>query len=367
MTIPLVDLKAQYVPIKEEIDEVINRVINNSSFILGEEVASFEREFATFCNTRYATGTSSGTSALHLALLACGVGPGVEVITSPYTFIATAEAITHAEAIPVFADIDLDSYNIFPDQIETAITEKTRAILPVHLYGRPAEMDSIMEIANRHGLKVIEDAAQAHGAEYRGRRVGSIGHVGCFSFYPGKNLGAYGDGGAVVTNTEEIADRIGLLRNHGRKEKYEHLELGYSYRLDALQAAILKVKLKHLDKWIERRQANARVYRELLDDLELTLPEDPEHVKSVYHLFVVRTSRRDALLEHLKSKQINAGIHYPVPLHLQPAFLHLGYKAGDFPRAEQAAKEVLSLPMYPELSSQQIGQVAQAIRDFLCI
>jgi dTDP-4-amino-4,6-dideoxygalactose transaminase len=365
MAIPLVDLKAQYQTIKGELDPAIQRVIDNTSFIMGEEVSSFEEDFAAFCRARYAVGTSSGTSALHLALLACGVGPGDEVITSPHTFTATAEAIIHAGAVPVFVDIDLHSYNIAPERIEAAITRKTKAFLPVHLYGRPAEMDPIMELAGRHGLAVIEDAAQAHGAEYGARRVGSMGHASSFSFYPGKNLGAYGDGGAVVTNDQKIAERVRLLRNHGRRDKYEHLVVGYGYRLDALQAAILKAKLEHLHEWNERRRANADTYRGLLQGLDLVLPQDSDRLKSVYHLFVVRTAQRDALREHLRSKEIHSGVHYPIPLHLHPAYQHLGYREGDFPSAEQAAREVLSLPMYPELTRSQMEEVARAITQFL--
>lgn len=364
MTIPLVDLKAQYRSIKQEIDDAIRRVIGNTTFILGQEVSSFEENFAAFCDTKYAIGTSSGTSALHLALLTCGIEPGDEVITVSHTFTATAEAVIHAGAVPVFVDIDPCSCNIDPDLIEATVTERTKAIIPVHLYGQPAEMDPIMHLAGRYGLKVIEDAAQAHGAEYRGRRVGSIGHVACFSFFPGKNLGAYGDGGAVVTNDVEIAEKVRLLRNHGRTDKYEHLMAGYGYRLDALQAAILNVKLRYMDEWNDRRRANAEAYRELLTGLELTLPEELEHLKSVYHLFVICTRQRDAMLRHLKAKQIHAGIHYPIPLHMQPAFQHLGYKLGDFPHTEQATKEVLSLPLYPELSIQQIEKIAESIREF---
>ncbi len=365
MAIPLVDLKAQYQSIKDDLDAAIRRVIENTSFILGEEVSSFEEEFAVFCDAEYTVGTSSGTSALHLALLACGVGPGDEVITTPHTFIATAEPIIHAGATPVLVDIDLDSYNLDPARIEPAITERTKAILPVHLYGRPADMDPILVIAERHNLKVIEDAAQAHGAEYKGQRVGAIGDVGCFSFYPGKNLGAYGDGGIVVTSNREIAERVRILRNHGRQAKYEHELVGYGYRLDALQAAILKVKLARLEEWNRQRRQNAEIYRELLDGLNLVLPTEPQTIKSVYHLFVVRTSQRDQLREYLASQGIHVGIHYPLPLHLQPALAHLGYDNGDFPNAEKTAEEVLSLPMYPELSQSQLEQVAQAIHGFM--
>jgi len=363
--IPLVDLKAQYRIIQSEVDVAIERVLTNTSFILGKEVSFFEEAFAAFCDVEYAVGTSSGTSALHLALLSCGVGPGDEVITTPHTFIATVEPIIHAGATPVFVDIDLDSYNLDPAGIESALTERTKAILPVHLYGRPADMDPILEIAGKHNLKVIEDAAQAHGAEYRGKRAGSIGDVACFSFYPGKNLGAYGDGGMVVTNNGEIAEKVRMLRNHGRKEKYEHEVIGYGYRLDALHAAILNVKLGRLEKWNRQRRENAGIYRELLDGLDLVLPTEPQYIKSVYHLFVVRTSRRDLLREHLRSQEIYAGIHYPIPLHLQPSLSYLGYTKGDFPNAEKAAEEVLSLPMYPELNQSQLEQVTQAIRGFI--
>jgi dTDP-4-amino-4,6-dideoxygalactose transaminase len=274
------------------------------------------------------------------------------------------EPIIHTGAKPVFVDIDMDSYNIDPAKIEAAITDRTKAIMPVHLYGRPADMDAIREIAKRYNLKVIEDAAQAHGAEYKGKRVGSMGDVACFSFYPGKNLGAYGDGGAVVTNTQEIADRVRLLHNHGRREKYEHEVVGHGYRLDALQAAILKAKLARLDEWNRQRRANAEVYRQLLDGLDLVLPNEPQDVQSVYHLFVVRTPQRDQLREDLRTREIFAGIHYPIPLHLQPSLIHLGYSKGEFPNAERAAEEVLSLPMYAELNQRQLEQVAQAVREF---
>ncbi len=364
MNIPLVDLRAQYDELRGQIDAAVRDIIDRSSFIGGPYVEGFERDFATYCRVHYAVGTSSGTSALHLALLACDVGPGDEVITTPHTFTATAEAIFHAGARPVFVDIDMDSYEIDPTQIEDTVTERTKAIIPVHLYGRPAEMDPIMDIANRHGLKVIEDAAQAHGAEYKGQRVGSIGNVACFSFYPAKNLGAYGDGGIVITNNEEIAKEVRILHDHGRREKYEHLLVGYGYRLDALQAAILKVKLAHLDEWNQRRRESAETYCELLNGLDLVLPTEPEHLRSVYHLFVVRTPRRDALRKHLRAKGIHTGIHYPIPLHLQPCFNQLGYSGGDFPNAEKAAEEVLSLPLYPELTEVQIGYIADSVRTF---
>lgn len=369
MTIPLVDLKAQYLSIKDEIDAAIQRVVDSTSFIMGPDVRAFEEEFARFCGVQHAVGVDSGTAALHLAFLACGIGPGDEVITTPHTFIATIGMLGRVGARPVFVDIDPRTYNIDPARIEAAITERTQAIMPVHLYGQPAEMDPILEIADRHGLKVIEDAAQAHGAEYKGRRAGSMGHVAIFSFYPGKNLGAYGDAGALVTNDGEIAEKARLLRNHGRRDKYEHLLQGFNYRMDTLQAAILGAKLAHLKEWNEARRRHAATYRELLSGLDLVLPYEPEHVRAVYHLFVVRlqgslSQERDALREHLKARGISTGIHYPIPLHLQPAYRHLGYKEGDFPITEECARQVLSLPMYPELTQEQMEEVTRAIKEF---
>ena len=364
MTIPLVDLRTQHLALKDEIDGAIDRVVGNSSFILGEEVASFEKEFARFCQAKYAIGTCSGTSALHLALIACGVRAGDEVITTPSTFIATAEAISYIGAKPVFVDIEPDIYTIDPSKIKAAITERTKAILPVHLYGQPASMEPILEIAGEHGLRVVEDAAQAHGAEYKGKRIGTLGDVACFSFYPGKNLGALGDGGAIVTNDDEIAETVRLLRNHGRKQKYIHLFIGYNYRLDAIQAAILRVKLKWLEDWNHKRRQYADIYRNMLQGFELTLPCKIDHCQPVYYVFVVRSKRRDALAQWLKERGIEAGIHYPVPLHLQPAYQHLGYQKGDFPIAEQLADEVLSIPMFPELTESQVEEVVEAIKIF---
>ena len=365
MTIPLVDLKAQYLSIQDEIDAAIQRVVDSTGFILGPDVRAFEEEFARFCGVQHAVGVDSGTAALHLAFLACGIGPGDEVITTPHTFIATIGMLGRVGARPVFVDIDPRTYNMDPAKIEAAITERTKAIMPVHLYGQPAEMDPILEIADRHGLKVIEDAAQAHGAEYKGRRAGSMGHVAIFSFYPGKNLGAYGDAGALVTNDGEIAEQVRLLRNHGRREKYEHLLEGFNYRIDTLQAAILRVKLAHLEEWNEARRRHVATYHELLSDLDLVLPYEPEHVRAVYHLFAVRLRERDALRERLRERGVSTGIHYPIPLHLQPAYLHLGHKEGDFPITEECARQVLSLPMYPELTRGQMEEVTRAIKEFL--
>ncbi len=360
--IPLVDLNIQYCHIKPEIDAAIERVISQGNFILGGEVRTFEAEFADFCQARYAIGISSCTAALQLALRACGVGHGDEVITTPLTFIATTEAISHVGAQPVFVDIDSTTYNLDPHQIEAAITERTRAIVPVHLYGQPAEMDLILEIARRNNLFVIEDAAQAHGAEYKGRRVGTLGNVGCFSFYPGKNLGAYGDGGMVVTNDPDIADQVRLLRNHGRRDKYEHLIEGYSYRLDALQAAILSVKLRHLEHWTDCRRRHAHLYNSLLRDTSVATPTEAATVRHVYHLYVVNNvEHRADVQQQLKAKGIASGVHYPIPLHLQPAYRRLGHQPGDFPNAEAASQYILSLPMYPELMDGQIDLVVQEL------
>ena len=364
MPIPLVDLKAQYQSIKPEIDAAMQRVVDNTSFILGKEVAEFEKNFAEFSRVQHCVGTDSGTAALHLALMLCGVQAGDEVITTTHTFVATAEVISLIGAKPVFVDIDPRTYNISPDAIERAITPRTRAILPVHLYGQPAEMDAILVIARKNNLRVIEDAAQAHGAEYRGKRAGTMGDIACFSFYPGKNLGAYGDAGALVTNDDALDARARMLRDHGRLSKYEHQIVGYGYRLDALQAAILGAKLPHLDAWNARRRAIADYYTELLTNTDLILPYAPPHITPIYHLYVVRSQQRDALQKHLKARGIETGIHYPIPLHLQPVYENLGGTRGDFPVAEQAANEVLSLPMYPELTDAQVEQVVEGVRGF---
>jgi dTDP-4-amino-4,6-dideoxygalactose transaminase len=364
MTIPLVDLHAQYLALKPEVDAALQRVIENSAFILGPEVKTFEQHFAEFCGVRYAIGVDSGTAALHLALLLLGVGPGDEVITTTHTFIATAEVISLTGARPVLVDIDPCTYNLDPEKVQAAITPRTKVIMPVHLYGQPAEMDALLAIARRHNVRVIEDAAQAHGATYRTQRAGSLGDLACFSFYPGKNLGAYGDGGMLVTNDPAFAERARMLRNHGRKDKYEHLYVGYGYRLDALQAAILDVKLKHLESWNEQRRAHAALYNQLLSDLDLVTPYEPSHLCSVYHIYAITTLHRDALWQHLKARGIEAGVHYPIPLHLQPVYRDLGYQPGDFPQAERVANEELSLPMYPELTREQIEYVVQAIREF---
>lgn len=362
--IPLVDLHAQYETIKPEIDAAIQRTIDNTAFILGPEAKKFEEHFAEFCNVKHAIGLDSGTAALHLALIALNVGAGDEVITTPHTFVATAEPISLLGARPVFVDIDPQTYNMDPNRLEAAITSRTKAIIPVHLYGQPVEMDPVLEIARRHALPVIEDAAQAHGSEYRGRRIGSMGEMACFSFYPGKNLGAYGDAGALVTNDDDLAQKIRMLRDHGRTTKYEHEMSGFGYRLDGIQGAILDVKLKHLPAWNAQRRAHADYYTELLSNLDVVTPYEPAHIRSVYHLYVIRTHKRDELMQHLKEQNIEAGIHYPVPLHLQPVYKNLGYQQGDFPETEQAARDILSLPMYPELSHAQMERVVETIHDF---
>lgn len=365
MQIPLVDLKAQYVDTKSEIDAAIQRVVDNANFILGQEVADFEQAFARYVGAKGAVGVASGTSALFLSLLACGIEPGDEVITTAHTFMATAEVISQRGARPVFVDIDPRTYNIDPAQVEDAITPHTKAILPVHLYGQPAHMEPLLDIAQRHNLWLIEDAAQAHGAEYRGQRCGTIGHLACFSFYPGKNLGAYGDAGAVTSNDEALLSRVRTLRNHGRIGKYEHAEIGYGERLDALQAAILGAKLPHLDAWNEARRAHARLYNEWLADCDVVTPYESPEVRHVYHLYVLRTPQRETMLAHLKSREISAGIHYPLPLHRQPAYLKQGYGNVSLPVTERLAQEVLSLPMYPELSAEQIAYVTQAVKEAL--
>ena len=361
--IQMADLKAQYRAIKSEIDEAVGRVLENAHYILGPEVAAFEREFAEYQQAAEAVGLNSGTSALHLALLAAGVGPGDEVITVPFTFIATAAAIEYTGATPVFVDIDPVTFNMNAALVEAAITPRTRAIIPVHLYGQPAGMDAILQIARRHNLVVIEDAAQAHGAEYQGRRVGAIGHMGCFSFYPTKNLGACGEGGAVVTNNPEYARKIRLLRDWGSEKKYVHSLNGYNYRLEGIQAAILRVKLRHLEAWTEARIAYARLYHELLDGSGAVIPRAMPDVRHVWHCYTVRVAARDDVHTELISSGIQTGVHYPIPIHLQPAYLELGYTPGDFPVAERAADEVLSLPIHAELTEAQVREVASAVRQ----
>lgn len=361
--IPFLDLKAQYSQIKPEIDAAVARVIGSGHFVLGPEVNAFEGGFADYCRTAHCRAVNTGTSALHLALLAAGVGTGDEVITVSMTFVATTAAILYSGAKPVFVDVDPETWTMDPGLIEAAITPRTKAILPVHLHGLMADMDPIMEIARRHGLVVIEDAAQAHGAEYRGRRAGSIGDLGCFSFYPGKNLGACGEGGALVTNRPEFARRVSLLRDWGQEAKYDHVIAGYNYRMDEIQAAILNVKLDYIERWTEARRSLAERYDALLSDLPFARPRPPRHARHVYHVYAVRLQGRDDALARLRDAGIGAGIHYPVPVHLQRAYAELGYRAGDLPVTEMLANDFLSLPIYPELQPEQAAEVVAALKN----
>jgi dTDP-4-amino-4,6-dideoxygalactose transaminase len=360
--VPYLDLKAQYRSIKPEIDAAIARVLDSCQFVLGAEVAGFEQDFAAYCGTAECIALNSGTSALHLALLAAGIGPGDEVITVPFTFVASVAAVCYAGARPVLVDIDPRSFTLDPATIEAAITPRTKAILPVHLYGQSADMDPIMEIARRHGLVVIEDAAQAHGAKYKGRPVGSIGDMACFSFYPGKNLGAYGEGGAVTTSNAEYARTIRMLRDWGQDRKYHHLLRGYNYRMEGFQGAILRVKLRHLEQWTEARRAVVSKYNELLADSGVELPREMPWGRHVYHVYTLRTDDRDGLQQALTAAGIQTGIHYPIPVHLQPAYADLGYGRGAFPQSEKAAGEVLSLPLYPEMTDAQLEAVTRVVQ-----
>lgn len=361
--VPLADLRAQNGQLQPELEQAFARVLHSSQFILGNEVERFEEEFAAYVHAAFGIGVNTGTSALHLALLAAGIGPGDEVITVPFTFVATVAAIEYAGARPVFVDIDPVHYTMDVGQIERAITARTKAILPVHLYGQPADMDPILAIARRHNLVVIEDAAQAHGAEYKGRRVGSIGDLGAFSFYPGKNLGACGEGGMVVTNHPEFARTIRMLRDWGAEKKYHHVLKGYNYRLEGIQGAILSVKLRHLDRWTEARRAHAAAYDALLGTMGVSGPVAAPYAKHVYHVYPIRVEERSDVQKSLLNQGVQTGIHYPVPVHLQPAHADLGYRLHDFPHAERAAKEELSLPMFAELESAQIEQVCQAVAE----
>jgi len=413
MTIPLVDLKAQYDSIRDELDAAINRVVQSGQFILGPEVKAFEDEMAAYCGTKYAIGVASGTDALHLALIACGIKAGDEVITTPFTFIATAESIAKCGATPVFVDIDPKTYNIDPEKIEQYLQSgqitthqspgsplprrertkvRVKAILPIHLYGQPAAMERILDIAGKHNLKVIEDCAQALGAEYKGKKVGSLGDAGCLSFFPSKVLGAYGDGGMVVTNNPEIAETVRILRVHGSKTTYQHVMHGFNSRLDALQAAILRVKLEHLDRWNELRRSKAALYSRLLTPLDgISTPHIAPYARHVFNYYTIRINNsvqsrstviaspdyigtwqsqsqskptRNILQQHLNSQGIATAIYYPLSLHLQEVYKYLKYKSGDFPQSEQAQEQVLTLPMYPELSEEQIEEVAKTIRKF---
>ena len=363
--IHFVDLKKQYHSIKKEIDSAVLNVIESTQFVLGKEVAAFEEEFADYCQVKHGVAVNSGTSALHLAFLAAGIGPGDEVITVPNTFIATIAAIRYTGATPIFVEIDPNSFTMDTKKIEVAITERTKAICPVHLFGQMADMDPIMKIAKKHGLIVVEDAAQAHGAEYKGKRSGSIGDLGCFSFYPAKNLGAYGEGGLVTTNNPDYAKTIHILRDWGAEKKYHHYLKGFNYRMTGIQGAILRVKLRHLEEWTKARRDHAEYYNKMLAEFKVKTPVEMDYARHVYHLYVIRVQERDELRENLNIKEIFTGIHYPVPVHMQKAHADLGYGRGDFPLTEQAADEILSIPMYAELNNKEIDEVASAIKLFL--
>ena len=365
MKVPFLDLKAQYETIAEEITIALQRVLESNAFAGGPFVAQFEKEFAKFYNSESAIGVGSGTAALWAVLQALEIGEGDEVITAPNTFIATAEAISMCGARPVFVDINEQTYNINPELIEKVINPRTKAIIPVHLYGQMADMDSIMEIARAHRLYVIEDACQAHGAQYKGR-IGSIGDASCFSFYPGKNLGAYGEAGAVVTNNTELTEKIRMLRDHGQKEKYHHSIIGWNSRMDGFQGAVLSVKLKHLRKWNESRQKNAQLYNSLLGEVEEVItPIEADYAKHVYHIYAIRYKKREELINALLRKNVFCGIHYPIPLHLQKAYKSLGYSEGNFPIAERCCEEIVSLPMFSELTQEQIEHVVKEIKNFM--
>lgn len=361
--IPLVDLQAQYRSIKADVDAAVLRVLDSAQFILGPAVTAFEHDFARYCQVEEAIGVNSGTSALHLALLAAGVAPGDEVITVPFTFVATVAAIEYAGARPVFVDVEPGYWTMDPAKLEAAITPRTRAIVPVHLYGQSADMDPILAIARRRGLKVIEDAAQAHGAEYNGRRCGSMGDFGCFSFYPGKNLGAYGEGGAVVTSDAAAARHMRLLRSWGEETRYEHRYRGFNYRMDGIQGAILGVKLRHMERWTALRRAHAASYGELLAGTAVRVPRERPGSRHVYHVFAAQLPDRDGWRTRLTQAGVQTGVHYPIPIHLQPAYQDLGYRRGDFPVAEAVAGEVLSLPIFPELTPDQLKTVTDVLRQ----
>ncbi len=364
MNIPFVDLQTQFQSLRSEILPAMEKVMARTAFILGDEVAEFERAFAAFCGARECVGVASGCDALLWGVKALGIGPGDEVITTANTYIATALGITFAGAKPVLVDCLPDTYNMDPKAAEKAITKKTKALLPVHLYGQAADMDGIHAVAKKHGLRVIEDAAQAHGALYQGRKCGTLSEMGCFSFYPGKNLGAYGDGGAVVTNDKGLADLVRMWRNYGQTKKYYHDVIGWNSRLDTVQAAVLSVKLKRLEAWNNARHEHAAAYGDGLKGLPIQLPVEKAGNRHVYHLFVIQTPRRDELLKFLGSKGVSCGIHYPIPIHLQKCYESLGYRKGSFPVSESLAERALSLPMFPELTQEQIDYICAAVREF---
>ncbi len=364
MQVSFVDVSRQYEAIKHELKDSLENVMQKGHFILGDEVEQFEKEFAEFCGVKHCVGVASGTDALHLALRALGIGEGDEVLLPANTFIATALAVSYVGAQPVFVDVEPRTYTIDVDKLREKINKKTKAIIAVHLYGQMADMDGLMALAKEFHLRVIEDACQAHGALYKNKKAGSFGDIACFSFYPTKNLGCYGDGGAVVTQNDEFAARIQSLRNYGQTEKYHYREIGYNSRLDEVQAAVLRVKLRHLPSYIEARRTCANAYAAELRDTDLVIPEEDDGRYHTYHLYVVRTAKRDALVEWLTARGVTTLIHYPVPLHLQEAYEPLQYHAGDFPIAEQCSQEILSLPMFPELKKEEVTYVTNAIGDF---
>jgi dTDP-4-amino-4,6-dideoxygalactose transaminase len=362
--IPCLDLPAQMKPLRKEIDAAIARTLDNCSFCLGPDVAQFEKDFARFCGAEHCVGFNSGTSALHVAMLLLGVGRGDEVITTPHTFVATSWAISYVGAKPVYVDIEDATFNLDPALVERAITPRTKAIMPVHLYGHPCDLDRLLAICRKHKLPLVEDAAQAHGAKYRGKTVGTFGEISCFSFYPGKNLGAYGEGGALVTNNAAFAARARALREHGSTQRYHHDEVGFNYRMEGIQGAVLGIKLKHIAKWNAERRRVALRYTELLAGTPLQLPREAAYAESAWHLYVVRHPRRDELKKHLEANGVGCALHYPMPLHLQKCYATLGHKTGDFPAAEKAARECLSLPIYAELTDEQVHRVVAVIKDF---
>lgn len=359
--VPYLDLKLQIANLRPELDAALATALDNCSFCLGPDVEAFEREFADFHEARHAVGFNSGTSALHVCMKLLDIGPGDEVIVPPFTFAATAWAVSYAGAKPVFVDIEPDTFCLDPEKLEAAITERTRAVMPVHLYGHPCAMDELRAVCAKHNLPIVEDAAQAHAAKYKGKFVGTLGQMGCFSFYPGKNLGACGEGGAMLTNSDAFAERARALRNHGSRERYRHDEVGFNYRMEGFPAATLRVKLKRLNEWTEARRRIAGRYAELLAGADLTLPREAEGVESAWHLYVLRHPRRDELAKHLDANRVGYGIFYPIPLHLQKCYAELGYGPGDLPVSEQAANEVLALPIFPELTDAQIERVAEVV------
>ncbi len=365
MEVAFMDIKKQDSDISKDIEIAIKDVINNTSFILGKEVKVFEDKFADYCNVKYGVGVANGTEALFLALLALNVGKGDEVITTVNTYIATALAISFTGATPILVDADPVTYNIDTTKIEGAITKKTKVIMPVHLYGQPADMDAIIKIAKKHNLGIIEDASQAHGAEYKGKKVGGFSDIAAFSLYPGKNLGAYGDAGVLVTDNNDLYKKLLLLRDYGRKSKYEHVIKGYNSRLDTIQAAVLNVKLKKLDTWNNSRRANAKIYNELFQKhcLRIITPKEVSYAKHVYHQYVIRVPKRDQVVEEMSKRGVRLLVHYPIPLHLQEAYADSGYKKGDFPVAEKLCEEVISLPIYPGLTRQEIEYVVQQFKE----